>query len=329
MVDNVCFSLPGLAAMEAAVRNPYSRWDKIKGIGSDCFLPKLNPKFQIGKEKPVFAIGCCFSQGIQMALNAQGFDLITFREMSPRREFFMQQVAGESYHYPLHFFLRYSLASMAQEIDRILGDSVLNSDALFYKRDTEILDLHYNAEFPLSSMSDSIERRQHIREHLTHLKSAGLMIITLGLIEVWLDRETGLYLNAAPPFGALIDAPLRYQLNIMDWRTTYALAERMIDQILSANPELKIVLMVSPTMQDTTFAPNDLTVSSSHSKATLISVARELAYANSSVDYLPTWEMAALSDPRRVWEKDGRHTQNEFVQVMMTHFVNSYMSIST
>jgi GSCFA family protein len=328
------FTLSGLEAFQLMGRNPRSRWGSVvgeaaeNGVGGPCFLPGLLPKFQIRKAEPAFAIGSCFAQEVQLALLKQGFRFASIVGDPPNRQFFMQEVTGsEPQFWPLHFFHRYNVPSMLQEIDRILDDAApLNAGALLFTDENgRVCDYHYHHHFPLADIDQAMARRKFVRDQFQNLKNCRLMIITLGLTEAWLDNETGLYLNTTPNYRLVRDNPERFTFTVLNAAEVHNALSELIDKIRSFVADMKFIVTVSPIPLEGTFAPNDVVVSTNHSKATLITVAREIAYVNDDVDYFPSYEIVLMSSRAEVWTKDHRHVTPEFVQQIMRHFSDAYV----
>jgi hypothetical protein len=328
------FSLPGLEAFHRAGENPHYRWASVtseagdNGVGSRCFKPRLFPKFKLSKTEPAFAIGSCFAQEVQMALLGQGFGFVTNIVDSPVRDFFMQQIsASEGRFWPLHFFHRYNVPSMLQEIKRIVhDDSPLNGDALLFPDSKgQVCDFHYHHHFPLASVDQAIARRRFIRERLLELQHCAVFIITLGLTEVWFDKEAGLYLNITPSYPLVSGSPDRFVFMVLSAQEIHDDLCELIAEVRSVAPHIKFVITVSPIPLEGTFAPTDIVVSINHSKASLITAAREIAYSDPDIDYFPSYEMVYMSARDGVWTDDQRHVTPEFVQEIMRHFSESYV----
>jgi len=328
------FTLPGLEAFRRAGENPHYRWGSVTaeagehGVGGRCFLPTLFPKFKISKSEPAFAIGSCFAQEVQMALVGQGFSFVSIIADAPVEDYFMQDVDDTWRHFwPLHFFHRYNVPSMLHEVRRLLrDDSPLNGDALLFpNKRQEITDFHYHSHFPLATISQAIERRRFIRKRLLGLKNCRMMVITLGLTEAWLDQESNLYLNITPTYWMVEENPERFVFVVLDACEIREGLEALITEVRSCAPAMKFVITVSPIPLEGTFAPNDIVVSTNHSKASLITAAREIAYSDPDVDYFPSYEMVFMSARDNVWTEDQRHVRPEFVEQIMQHFSHSYI----
>ncbi len=325
----------GIAAFQTAAKNKAARWARVAAderadrVGSGCYLPLLTPKFQVDRHKPIFAMGSCFAENIQVALAVRDddFNLITFMNNIDCDDLF--KLSNNDF-YPMSFLHRYNPPSIYQEINRILDDSsILNDDTLIFRtKPDEFRDFHYHEHFPLPTLERSVYRRRFLRDRFLALKTCGLFVLTLGLTEAWLDHETGLYLNTAPSYGMVTSSRGRFEFMVLDWNTVYHFLEKIVNLLESSIPGIKIILTVSPVPLEATFAPHDVVVSTTYSKATLLSAAREIVYQHPSVDYFPSYEMVFSSARDGVWVGDERHIQQDFVAKIMGHFIRYYVDVA-
>jgi hypothetical protein len=202
---------------------------------------------------------------------------------------------------------------------------VLNGDALIAQDAKGLFrDYHYSDQFPLQTLEDCIERRALIRSRFLQLRNARLVVITLGLLEAWRDKKHNLFLNVTPSY-AMATEPNRYEFVIMSQAEVRAALSEIIHLLKAFAPDARVVITVSPIPLDVTFAPQDVVVSTSHSKATLLSATREVIYEHAHADYFPSYEMTTLSKRSEAWADDQRHVRPEFVSKIMSHFIKGYV----
>ncbi len=320
----------GDIAIHTPLRNVHARWRKVaSAVGAECFRPIIKPKFTISRNDRGFVIGSCFAQGVQDVLVGKGFNIASFsREWPP--SLFMQSIDGEDApkYWPKHFFHRYTPPSILQEIQHIFGQHpALNNGALLATHtDGTVGDYHYDPRFRVPSMDAALERRAIIRDKFSELRNCGFAIITLGLLEVWVDNETGLYFSTTPPYHSLKREPERYSFRVLGWEDAQTALAKTIVMIMREAPSIKIIITVSPVPLDLTFLPLDVTSATTRGKATLLAAAHEVAQSNNHIDYFPSYEMATLSARSAVWREDQRHIRQEFVAKIMDHFVAHYVA---
>src|SRR5215210_4555964 len=85
-----------------------------------------------------------------------------------------------------------------------------------------------------------------------------VLILTLGVIEVWYDREAGCYLNLAP-FEAMPLHPERYECHMMSVSdTVHALQDLEALLVRYCRADFRIIVTVSPVPLNLTFSGADV-----------------------------------------------------------------------
>lgn len=158
------------------------------------------------------------------------------------------------------------------------------------------------------------------------LEQADVMIMTLGLSEVWYDRLSG-----EPLWRALTDKtfdPDRHVFRVESVADTIewlSCIERLRKRYL---PSLRIIFTISPIPLKTTFRPVSAITANSVSKAILRCALDEFLRANSaeinhSLFYFPSYEMVTtyFSDP---FVEDNRHIGNSIIDQIVAFFAAHY-----
>jgi hypothetical protein len=156
------------------------------------------------------------------------------------------------------------------------------------------------------------------REALTKVK---VFIITLGLNEVWKFRTDGSVLSRNP----WRISPAYVDLCILDVDDVVSELQLMIDTWRYFNPDVKIVISVSPVPMHATARGHEMHVATAtgQSKATLRVAAQKFAETNEGVYYFPAFEkiMYGTVNP---WESDCRHVTREAVDGVMNLFMRTF-----
>jgi hypothetical protein len=149
-----------------------------------------------------------------------------------------------------------------------------------------------------------------------------IVVITLGLVEVFYDTRTSLYANTPPNLGS---SAARYEFGVLAYRDvmdaldrTHALLSRF------GHPDLQILVTVSPVPLDATFTGTDIVAANTYSKALLRSAAGEWSHSHPNVHYFPSYEIVMNSARDRAWFMDGRHVRREMVTHIMQTFADAY-----
>ena len=183
---------------------------------------------------------------------------------------------------------------------------------------------------------DSIEEAQvdfenHVILSRQVLESAEILILTLGLTEIWQDRiDKSVICLPAGPFVNEGGDMNRYEFRVSRYDENMNNLVRIHDIVSRYNPGCHIILTVSPVHLWATFRKDcDVMSASCNSKSTLRAVADELVSQCPNVSYFPAYEMATIFRPIKgnpVFA-DGRenfHVNQETVDFIMRHFLAAY-----
>ncbi len=172
-------------------------------------------------------------------------------------------------------------------------------------------------------------------DHLIHsrkaLETAEVLILTLGLTEIWQDQIDGSVISL--PSGPYVKEGgdmSRYTFRVSRYNENLENLERIHAIMATHNPACRLLITVSPVNLWATFR-NDLDVisASCNSKSTLRAAADELCTHHDNVFYFPAYEMATIYQPLsgRTHFSDGRenyHVNKPTVKFIMRHFFEYY-----
>lgn len=163
------------------------------------------------------------------------------------------------------------------------------------------------------------------------LENAEVLILTLGLTELWEDVEdgsviclpSGPYVNEGGNMDRYRFRVSRYDENLENLERIYSLMERH-------NPSCKIVVTVSPVHLWATFRKDiDVIAASCNSKSTLRAVADQFAVTHDNVYYFPAYEMATIylpliGQPIFTEGRENFHVNQTTVDFIMKQFFEFY-----
>jgi len=274
----------------------------------------------ITKSTAIASMGSCFAREIKRKLIQRGYHYITEETDHPA-----------SVHASAAWERVYNTFCMRQIFEYTFGDwhpaqrwwqapeSGLVQDPF---RRTVIYDT-------LEAAEDDFERhRRHSRRALTR---AELLIITLGLTEIWQDKRdgsvislpTGPYVREGGDFSPYAFRVSRYEENLAN-------LERIHRIMAAQNPDCRILVTVSPVNLWATFRTDlDVISASCNSKATLRAAADEFAARHDNVVYYPAFEMAWVYQPLmgQSYFAEGRenfHVNKPTVKFIMDHFFSFF-----
>jgi hypothetical protein len=313
--------------------SPYSRWHRKNALPGELngtlacqrlreplFVPAISPGFKMQREDKVFAIGSCFARGVELALIDQKMDVL-----SKTAEFdSFPAMNGEL---ELGFTNKYNTFSICNELRWALDPAAeFPRESLVDLGNGIFYDPHTNPALQLAGLEETIHRREIMQMVTRRISQCRVVIITLGLVEVWRDTVANVFINQLIP-GMHSSYPDRYELHVTNFVENLSNLER-IHGLLSqfGHQDVQIVVTVSPVPLQATFSGEDVVIANTYSKCLLRAVAQEWAAAHKNVHYFPSYEIVQNSDRSLTWEEDMRHVKGKVVRHIMSLFSRNYCS---
>jgi hypothetical protein len=312
----------GLQAYQIAMRNGHSKWpergDKVNRLYPDC-APVFTPGFRLERGESIFTIGSCFARNIERALLARGFVVPSWDFTAPPEECFPGPTSSA--------LNKYTPQGMLNEVQFALEpESAPATDAFLLEgREGQWADYQLHVRAPVT-LERARERREQVRALFRRaITQSRVIIVTLGLIEEWVDTETGIHLNESPSFNMVRKYPGRFQFKRLTHAECRDSVSRMIDMLRAARGnDLRIVVTVSPVPIQRTFTGDEIITANSYSKAVLRVVAEEIRESYDFVDYFPSYESVMLSDPMTTWVDDQVHVTEQRVSAIVNRMADAY-----
>ena len=154
----------------------------------------------------------------------------------------------------------------------------------------------------------------------TAVASADVFIISLGLIETWVDVETGRHAWGAEVREVAPD-PDRYRFHLSTYEENLDNVRWICRALAEHRPGCRVVLTVSPVGLGRTFSGRDITVANTYSKSLLRTVAGAVEAEMDHVTYWPSYEMAVRGN---LFDVDQRHVTDEGVAYIMERFLAAH-----
>ncbi|MBV9990305.1 MAG: GSCFA domain-containing protein [Alphaproteobacteria bacterium] len=152
------------------------------------------------------------------------------------------------------------------------------------------------------------------------LEACDVVILTLGLTEVWRIKATGLY-AALGPENEQDEIFPRLQFRATGYQENYDNLRATLMRIWAAYPDKKIVLTVSPVSLTRTWTDEDVVRANLQSKSTLRAVAGQIVRDFPAVTYWPSYEFAMTGD---VFREDGQHVRPDAVDEIVAAFLKTH-----
>ncbi len=277
-----------------------------------------------GPGDSVFAVGSCFAQSVREALTESGCRALPAYEdiqLDPTR-----QMAG-----PLRHINYYTTFAIRQEFERMLSTTEREPyfvpiepgqwrvapdepwDALFQDplrhgvvaaSEEDIIDV--------MGKVDTLTRRA--------IEDASAYIITLGMVESWIDSQTGIHMWSSKVPNVAPDRD-RYRFHMSDYGENYDNLAWICNALSERFGPRPVIVTVSPVSMLRTFTGKDIVVANNYGKSMLRTVAGALADDFDQVTYWPSYEYGIAGDH---YEDDGRHVDRDAVGRMIDVFLEAH-----
>lgn len=303
--------------------NKHSRWPDGRSasegrLGAFAALT-IKPTFRFDVQDSILTIGSCFAREIEACLLRLGFDVPLASVDIPREERVSEKANA--------ILNKYVAPAMANELRWAFDpDAVFPENSYLQVGDGLWHDPHLAANMKPASLDRVKERRQHVIDTYRKARGARIVVVTLGLVEAWFDRETGLYLNDTPPGRAMLAYPGRFEMHVLSYEDILRSLEDIISILRRfGHPEFRMLLTVSPVPFKATFTGADAMQANMYSKSVLRAAAEAFSRSHSDiVNYFPSFETVVLGDRAMSYHIDNIHVREQVVARIMAQVVRNY-----
>lgn len=306
---------------------PRQFWKNEPGIIDPAlFDPVGAVSFRIERKDPVVTAGSCFAQHVAKRLVASGFNFLVTEKAHP----IIPPAVAAAHHYG-SFSARYGNVYTARQLKQLLQRAYGEFEPLeraWPSRAGTFVDPFRPRIEPRGFVSEAevlANRSIHLAAVREAIEGMAAFVFTLGLTEAWVDRQDGAVFPLAPGVagGSFDDSLFEFRnFNVaevtddMQWS---------IDFIRSKNPNVKVILTVSPVPLNATALDRHVFVSTTYSKAVLRVAAEALAGSNALCDYFPSYEIITSPYSRgRYFGPDCRSIDESGVDHVMSLFFKHY-----
>lgn len=151
---------------------------------------------------------------------------------------------------------------------------------------------------------------------------AGVVVVTLGLIETWRNLATGNtyrqipHPTVFPGLGAEF-----HRLTVTEMLDDLERIRRVIREVMGAT----MVITTSPVPLHATFTPLDVRVANTESKSRIRAAVSEFVDRHADVQYFHSYEMVVTAERQSdYFREDGRHVQRPAVRYIISEFLRLY-----
>lgn len=312
-------SLNGPEALRIRKTNSLATWgvrdeeNRVEPIAK----PAFDVPFRLKPGESIFTIGSCFARHIEGELRDRGFQI-------PMRELFTRGVFKGL---PPEIVNNFGTPSIFNEFAWAFGEEEFDEDkAILEVGANKYVDLHMVNSIRPGPLADVLARRRGLMEATRSLADCRLLIMTLGLAEVWWDEAAQVYLNTAPLPSAMKASPERFSLHVLSFQECHDYLQRALDIAFKhGRDDLRAIITVSPVPMMATHRREDVITANCYSKSVLRAAAEQIVASDERITYFPSFESVTLSDRRIAWGDDFVHTTREIVKFNVERMINAYL----
>lgn len=311
--------------------NPYKSFDErafwrpaVGNINALEISDLWRPRFEISKDEKVVTAGSCFAQHIGKALVKNGFHWFD-AEPGPFPVSEKEAQILKSSGYGVFSFRTgniYTASLLKQWLSWALDPEIQSQEV--WEKDGCFFDPQRPAIEPggFTSAAEVLEMRMVTLKAIRRAFSeAGTLVFTMGLTEGWENAESGVSYAMCPGTIAGDFDPNIHIFKNYSHAKILSDMNKVIEMAREINPNLKILLTVSPVPLTATASDEHVLVATTQSKSTLRSVAHELQNSLPEVDYFPSYEVISSPPFRGMFYKPNqREVSLKGVDVVMSHF---------
>ncbi|MGH1573425.1 GSCFA domain-containing protein [Methylobacterium sp. P31] len=307
--------------------NPYRKlpdyhfWSRaMAGVASADLDPVTKPKFQLTPDDRIATAGSCFAQHIARTLIERGFNYHVTEPGPSGTDLFSAQFGNI-----------YSARQLLQLAHRAY-DRFRPRDTAWIRPDGRYVD-PFRPQIKPEGHGSEPDVAQALPDHFAAVRrmfeESNLFIFTVGLTEIWESAVDGAVFPVAPGVVAQPPDPSQYRFANMTAAEVHADLTAFIAFIRERNPDLKILLTVSPVPLVATYEGRHVLVSTTYSKSVLRAAVGEICQEHEGVDYFPSYEIiTSWHNAGKYFEADYRSVAESGVAHVMRVFGRHYMAAS-
>ena len=267
--------------------------------------------------------GSCFAQHISRALQARKFNWFN-AEPAPARS---PAALATAYNYGV-FSARtanvYTAAQLLTLVRLAAGEDAAEAAEFWPTPEGRWLDSLRPTIEPdgFASRDEALlSRRSMIRAFARSIAEAQVFVFTMGLTEGWENRETGQVYPLCPGTAGGVFDPERHLFRNYSYPEIRAQMDNTLTLMRRLNPDIKVLLTISPVPLTATASGQHVLVATTHSKSVLRAVAGDMVAADPGLDYFPSYEIIMGAPARYAFfEPNLRSVAPQGVEVVMNHF---------
>ncbi|HVB06410.1 MAG TPA: GSCFA domain-containing protein [Acidimicrobiales bacterium] len=315
-------------------RHPYQELDDlhfwsrvVTPVAFHSLDPVRTAKFHVGPDDKVATMGSCFAQHLSRFLSRSGLNYFVTEggdEALGEEERALRNYGTFSARYGNVYTVRQAV----QLVERVYSRRWRRREEVWRRGDRYVDSLRPQVEpagFP-SEEELRADRAAHLLAVRRVFEESDVLVFTLGLTEGWRSRHSGLVFPVVPGASGGEYRAADYEFVNFGAAEVTADLHRFVRELRKVNPQLKVLLTVSPVPLIATYTDQHVLPATVYSKAVLRVAAAEVSAAYGHVDYFPSYEIVtSTSSGGRYFADDLRSITDEGVSHVMRVFKRHYL----
>lgn len=296
----------------------------------DAIAGLYSRKFVIDRSMKIATAGSCFAQHIANHLRARGFTVID-KEPSPPG---LDGEGARRFGYGI-YSARYGNIYSARQLRQFIEEAFARyepADAVWEKGGRYFDAMRPSVEPNGLATSDLVRehREYHLRRVRRVLRSADILVFTLGLTEAWEHAPSGTIYPTAPGTIAGRFDPGLHRFRNFTFDEIHQDMIRAFELCKQEKTGMRFVLTVSPVPLIATASGQHVLQATMYSKAVLRAVAGQLFHDRADVEYVPSYELITSTlSAGRFFDSNHRTVRPEGVEAVMRMFFAQHDSVAT
>ena len=310
--------------------NPYTGlpdrqfWKRDPGIAKAALFDPVSPvDFRISRTDKIVTAGSCFAQHVARYLRTSGYHYLVTEPAHPM----FDAALAHKFNYGA-FTARYGNIYTARQLKQLLlrAYGEFEPVARSWPKDGSgtVVDPFRPQIQPHGFASQAeldADRAQHFLAVRRAVQDMDVFVFTLGLTEGWADPRDGAVYPLAPGVAGGEYDPELVAFHNFDLDETVADMAFSLDYIRRINPDVRIILTVSPVPLNATYENRHVYVSTTWSKAVLRLAAAAMTRQFARCSYFPSYEIITAPHVRGAYfGPDCREVIESGVEHVMTLF---------
>ncbi len=304
---------------------PYRFWQSPSQTSG--LMPQPMRAGILSKKDVIASAGSCFAQNIARYLSSRRFNY-NVCEAGPMF-FGKEQAADWGYgQFSCRFGNIYTVLQLEQLLERALGRRAV-ADQFWQSEDGKWFDLlrprinRYG--FDTREIAE-VDTKEHLDAVLKMFRTSTVFVFTYGLVEYWYDETNGTVFPTAPGCGyGRFDAS-RHKAGLMSVSDIVRSTTAVMKMIREINPDLKVIVTVSPVPLLSTHRNMNIVQASVHSKSLLRVAVEECLPLFEQFYYFPSYEIVTQYCGEPIWDESGRNPSSSSLEVVFRNFEYFFVS---